>query len=151
MYSYQSEQRAAIRESAVILDLRYKGWSCEEFSRDSKADIVVDRGKGTVEMVQVKPIVNSKIPTITRKEREGGRNTELYRDFGIHWIAGHDWKTRLIYYYHIDTYGPLNGKDIDIRKIPPNIFPEWIPPLHTNGAKEKKTEAVKDAFAEHWR
>ena len=137
MFRWQSEQTCEVSETAVMLDILRKGWICQKWSRDSPIDLLVDMGENNFSSVQVKSFTGHTIPTITRNEPDGKRNTSLYKDFAIDWIVGYQTITEKIYYYHIDKYGPLDGKSINIRKMPPDNFPIWIPPLHSSSDRNK--------------
>ena len=154
MFRWQSEQTCEVSETAVKLDIELRGFIREKWSRDSYVDLVVDRGMCNFEAVQVKSFDGYTIPTITRNEPNNVRNSSLYKDYGVHWIAGYKKDTRQIYYYHIDQYGPLDGKPIDIRKMPPDIFPERDVPCHSLSNRKKVIELTEEeteglmAFAE---
>ena len=146
MFRWQSEQTCEVSETAVKLDIELRGWICEKWSRDSYVDLVVDMGMCNFAAIQVKSFTGYTIPTITRHEPNGERNTSLYKDYNVHWIAGYHKDTRQIYYYSIEKYGLLDGKSIDIRKMPPDIFPERDVPCHTSSDRKKVIEPVSEGL-----
>jgi len=138
MFRWASEQTCEVTETAVMLDIMRKGWICSKWSRDSIVDLVVDKGAGKYESVQVKSFTGNQIPTVTRYEPDGNRNTSLYKEHNVTWIVGYQKDTDKIYYYHIDTYGKLpDGAKIHIKKNPPDVFPTYEPPLHSGSTRRK--------------
>ena len=139
MFRWASEQTCEVTETAVMLDIMRKGWICSKWSRDSIVDLVVDKGNGVYESVQVKSFTGNQIPTETRNEPEGHRNTSLYKEHNVTWIVGYKKDTDEIFYYHIDTYSKLkDGAKINIRKLNPDTFPTYEPPLHSGSTRKKK-------------
>jgi hypothetical protein len=150
MFRWASEQTCEVSETAVMLDIMKRGWICSKWSRDSIVDIVIDKGNSVYESLQVKSFTGNTIPTKTRTEPNGDRNTSLYKDHGVTWIAGYKKDTHEIYYYHIDSYGKLkDGKPINIKRMPCDIFPTNIPPMHNQSTRKKDVvvdQGLEDFF-----
>ena len=145
MFRWASEQTCEVTETAVMLDIMRKGWICSKWSRDSIVDLVVDKGAGKYESVQVKSFTGNQIPTVTRYEPDGNRNTSLYKEHNVTWIAGYKKDTDEIFYYHIDTYGKLpDGTKIHIKKNPPDVFPTYEPPLHSGSTRKRNPKKKMD-------
>ena len=148
MFRWQSEQICEVSETAVKLDIELRGWICEKWSRDSYVDLVVDMGMCNYEAIQVKSFAGYHIPTKNQPTQKpsGDRTVSLYKDYNVHWIAGYHKDTRQIYYYHINRYGLLDGKSIDIRKMPPDIFPKREVPQQGISDRNKIIEPVSEGL-----
>lgn len=129
-YRYSSNQSADRSLLIVMTDIVDRGFMpCTPLSRDTIYDLVVDRGQGKFETLQIKTLSKYSFSTANRSanadepvSRNGkARNRYFYRDFGIDWMVGvaREFPHQL-YYYSIDVY--RHHDTIDVRRIMPVDF-----------------------------
>ena len=142
-YRDASNRSGDKNQTIVKLDLIDKGWIVlEPSSRDSTYDLVVDRGNGRFERVQVKTMSSNSISRIVDRSGERvshngkTRNSIDYAKHGIEWLVGVN-KHGKTYYYHISNYSNIPSKSFSVNKYLPDQFPKFdVPNRHSK--KNKK-------------
>lgn len=136
-YTSKSNQSGDISELKVKTDLILKGWQVlVPHSRDSPYDLVVDRGDGIFETVQVKTMQGNSISKII--DRSGSRvaingkvrNSIDYAKLGVDWLVGHRPTTGDLYFYKLENYSEIPTKSFSVKKWAPDEFPYWEPEIH---------------------
>lgn len=129
-------------EHAVMLELLRRGWHVlTPVSRDAPYDLVIDRGNGIFETIQVKTMSGRSITKFVDRSGEvvakNGkmRNSIDYAEMGISWLAGYDKSAGQCYFYKLETYSKIPTKTFSTNKYPQDDFPYYeVPNRH---AKKK--------------
>jgi len=144
MYRDKSNQSGDLSQLIIQKEITKLGWIVSlPTSRDSVADLVVDRGNGRFERVQVKTMCGNSISKVIDRSGERvshngkTRNSMDYAEHGIEWLVGVD-KEEKTYFYHISNYSKIPTKSFSVNKYKPDLFPKFdVPNRHSK--KNKKT------------
>ena len=127
MFRYLSDRTEAITELVVKLDLARRGWEALEAYKQPH-DLVVYRGVGHFETMQVKRLDGKMLPTAnirlnaSESTKKRHSNRHAYRDFNIDWLVGVRLEDERLFYYPLSVYS-LYEDIINIEKVPPVDFP----------------------------
>lgn len=145
-YRDSSNQSGDMSELAVQLELTKRGWNVLlPTSRDAVYDMVVDRGDGVFETVQVKTMCGNSIAKMVDRSGEivarngKTRNSIDYAEHGIDWLAGYNKKTDKCYFYKLETYAKIQSKSFSVNRYPQDDFPARLVP--NRHAKKKHKNA----------
>tara|TARA_Y100001938_G_C7822207_1_gene297175 strand:- start:77 stop:505 length:429 start_codon:yes stop_codon:yes gene_type:complete len=139
MYRDLSNQSGDLSQARVQYEIIKLGWiASTPISRDSVADLVVDRGNGKFERIQVKTMSGNSISKIIDRSGERvshngkTRNSIDYAEHGIDWLAGVDLRDEKVYFYHISNYSKIPTKSFSVKKYKPDLFPKHdVPNRHS--------------------
>ena len=142
-YRDTSNRSGDKNQTIVKLDLIDKGWIIlEPSSRDSIYDLVVDRGNGRFERVQVKTMSGNSISKVIDRSGERvshngkTRNSIDYAQHGIEWLVGVNREGKT-YYYHISNYSKIPTKSFSVNKYKSDLFPKFdVPNRHSKKSKK---------------
>jgi hypothetical protein len=138
-YRDTSNQSGDLSQMIAKLEIVERGWIVlEPSSRDSVYDLVVDRGAGTFETVQVKTMSGNSISKVVDRSGEvvsktgKVRNSIDYAAHGVDWLVGVN-KTGDCFFYHLNTYKSIPSKSFSVNKYDRDDFPtNKVPQRHTS-------------------
>jgi hypothetical protein len=136
-YRDTSNQSGDLSQQVVKLEIIRRGWIVlEPSSRDSVYDLVVDRGSGCFETLQVKTMCGNSITKVIDRSGEvvsktgKVRNSLDYAQHGVDWLVGVN-KCGECFFYHLNTYQHIPTKSFSVNKYTPDEFPAFkVPQRH---------------------